>query len=377
MTKEKTNRSKENNSNPPVEPAVSSPPADNNPDFNPLAEAVNEKSYSKMGAQQFSPQQLQGDIPEPVFTPPPPEEEEIPTADRGNGSSSRKEKEQKQEPAGNPGLTDLSDKDKMDAAEKGAKLLMNLYKSAHDFANNMLEVSDRKLNKLQMSGELDMNILVPYGTNGAVRFGDFVQDYNSQCKEVLTVTPEFEKDVMPPLTRVLAKRGHGMTDEQYLAFAFGRDVLTKSFIFFQMKAQVNQIINFGKEQTASGGYKPQAHQPAQETTVAAQGPSMQQEEVPIVDQEMQQVVPLQDKILAQHLPTVSEGQSGLPQFGNRGALSNLEMAQASTEKISSKSRIASAKSKVKKTADTASIPQPGKKKRGRKLGSKNRNKLLK
>lgn len=345
--------------------------------FNPLGGSVDEKNYAGAGARQFTQQELQGDIPEPTFQPPPPDENDIPTAFSTSQKKKEKEKE-KPAPTFNPDMQSLPDKDKEEAAEKGAKFVMDMYKGLHGLANQSLKISDKKLNKLQMNGEIDMNVVVPYGDQGGVRFGDFVNDFNSQTEETLTVTPEFEKDVMPPLTRVLAKRGHGMTDEQYLMFAFGKDILAKGYMWYQIKSTVNDILKFGKDQTASGGYKgpaaqnnaPQNNPPNQPTPSYAEP-----EQAPADMQQEAVVIPIQDRILAQHLPTANTS-DGLPKFGNQAHLDNVDKTQASTEKLvtkSAKSRLADAGAKIRNSKRKSDVPEPPKK-RGRKLGSKNRKK---
>ena len=64
------------------------------------------------------------------------------------------------------------------------------------------------------------------------------------------------------MTRVLQKRGAGVTDEQYLIYLFGKDILVKGVIFSQIRGTMNDMINVMKEYTTTikenGGVPPKA-----------------------------------------------------------------------------------------------------------------------
>lgn len=128
---------------------------------------------------------------------------------------------------------------------------MQGYEWMHDLANKGLQVSEKKLNKLQAEGEINLNAMIDYDYGKKIRAGEFFQEYNEQVKGVLKVSDEFKEETIPVLERVLAKRGVGMTDEQYLMFLFGKDIAAKSMIFFQQKAQMNYMIESIKQATMS------------------------------------------------------------------------------------------------------------------------------
>lgn len=225
-------------------------------DFNPLGGKVNEKSYAGGGAGTAP----VIDIAEPTFAAPnfnnqePPKREE-PNAKKSNGGS-----QQASSSSGfNQELNELNDSEKMKAAQQAAQFGMTLYKGLHTWANaNLVQISDRKINKLIQEGEVDLDVAVPYSQHGMVRMGEFIQEFNVQAGEVLVVEKEFEDSVIPPLTRVLAKHGAGMTDENYLLFMFGQDIITKGIKVAQLRGTVKDIILFAKEQTASGRLRPVA-----------------------------------------------------------------------------------------------------------------------
>ena len=207
-------------------------------DFNPLDEQVNEKSYTTPNTNTQG-IDLNAPIPEPRFTPPPMDKRTI---------NQEQAKQPKPEPM-NPEMKNLGKKDTEMAAGHMAKLIIQGYEWMHQLANKGLQVSEKKLNKLQAEGEINLNAMIDYDYGKKIRAGDFFVEYNQQVSNVLTVSQEFKDEATPLLEKVLAKRGIGMTDEQMLMFVFGKDIAAKSMIFFQQKAQMNHMLSSIKEAT--------------------------------------------------------------------------------------------------------------------------------
>jgi hypothetical protein len=208
-------------------------------DYNPLDESVNEKPYTTPNVN-TSNVDLNAPIEEPRFAAPP--------IDTKNIKS--ESKQPKPDPI-NPEMRNLGKKDTDLAASHMAKLILQGYEWMHDLGNKGLKVSERKLNKLQADGEINLNAMIEYDYGKNIRAGDFFIEYNQQVENVLKVSPEFKEEVTPILEKVLAKRGVGMTDEQMLMFLFGKDIAAKSMMFFQQKTQINMMIASIKEATTS------------------------------------------------------------------------------------------------------------------------------
>ena len=206
-------------------------------DFNPLDEAVLEKEYTKHNVK-VNPNDFVNPIPEPAFTPPP-----------MTGGLTEEEKVKKPEEPFNPKMKELPNKDKTDAAEKVAEMIMGGYKWLNQFADNRLLFDEKKIAKLQRDGEIDLGVGIPVSPSITMSAGEFIQEYNDQSRGTITVSQEFEEETMPVLTRVLAKRGVGMTDEQYLAYLFGKDALTKVFLMNQSLGVKKEILQQLKEAT--------------------------------------------------------------------------------------------------------------------------------
>jgi hypothetical protein len=112
---------------------------------------------------------------------------------------------------------------------------------------------------------IDLSIPIPYEYGKTITAGEFLQDFNEQNKDALTVSKEFKKEVTPVLTRVLEKRGAGLTDEQYLGYLVGKDLVVKLVIVAQLRTTMNDMINVIKDYTeatrAGGGVPPQPQAP--------------------------------------------------------------------------------------------------------------------
>jgi len=206
-------------------------------DFNPLDEPVNEKRYSQPNVN-VGDMDMNTPISEPNFTPPPFQKKKPET----------KEEPKKREPV-NPEMKGLPKKDVDMSAKAAAKMILQGYDWIHLLANKGLKVSEKKLNKLQAEGEINLNALIDYDYGKRMRAGEFFEEYNRQVEGILVVSDEFKEEVTPVLERVLAKRGIGMTDEQLLMFMFGKDIAAKSLIFFQQRQVLNNMVENIKQAT--------------------------------------------------------------------------------------------------------------------------------
>ena len=214
-------------------------------DFNPLDEAVNEKEYTKHNVR-VNPNDFNSDIPEPSFTPPP----MVGGLTQEEKSSKPKEKE-----PFNPQVKDMSKKDKQMASKRVADMCMTAYKWLNKFADSQLQFDERKIAKMEMEGEIDLNVEIPVGANVSMSAGEFIQEYNEQSKNTIVVTKEFEDEVMPVLIDVLEEEGITMTKKQELAYLIGKDVAIKGFMGYQnykvKKDTLKMLVELNKNIKAS------------------------------------------------------------------------------------------------------------------------------
>jgi len=214
-------------------------------DFNPLDEAVNEKEYTKHNVR-VNPNDFNSDIPEPSFTPPP----MVGGLSQDEKSSKPKEKE-----PFNPQVKDMSKKDKQMASKRVADMCMTAYKWLNKFADSQLQFDERKIAKMEMEGEIDLSVEIPVSPTVSMSAGEFIQEYNEQSRGTITVTKEFEEEVMPVLIDVLEEEGITMTKKQELAYLIGKDVSIKAFMGYQnykvKKDTLNMLVELNKTIKAS------------------------------------------------------------------------------------------------------------------------------
>ena len=208
-------------------------------DFNPLDEPVLEKAYTRPNVK-VDPKDFVGDIPEPTFTPPP-----------MGTPISEDEKVKKAEPIKplNKEMNQMSNKDKNEAAGKFADMIMSGYKALNNWADSQLLFKEKKIRKLVNEGHIDLSVQVPVSPTQSMSVGEFVNEYNEQTKGTIKVSREFEEEVMPVLTRVLAKRGVGFTDEQYLGYLVIKDGISKGFLMQQSLSVQKEFLQMFKEAT--------------------------------------------------------------------------------------------------------------------------------
>jgi len=237
--------------------------------YNPFLEQVTERPYSTVNVG-VTQEQLKSSIPEPVYSPFSVDSNENPYNMLGGDGQPSGGGQKRESAPFNPMMNDVSDGDKKMGAQHMAKLLVDGYEQLHVFANKALQVPEKKIRKLEKEGLIDLSIPIPYEYGKTITAGEFLQDYNDQNKDVLTVSKEFKKEVTPVLTRVLEKRGAGLTDEQYLGFLVGKDLVVKLVIVAQVRSTMNDMINVIKDYTeatrAGNGVPPQPQAPTPKQT---------------------------------------------------------------------------------------------------------------
>lgn len=200
------------------------------------ANQVNTKSYAKSNTK-IADDLLNTPIEEPRIIPPPPPPP--PTMDAP-----------KVEKPFNPELKDLDAKEKNTAAARAADMAIQMYVWLHQLGNKALQISNRKLDKLQQQGLVDLSVPVNY--NGAqMTIYQLIGMYNQANEGVLEVSEEFKAKVKPLLIQIFEKKGVGLTPEQELVFIVAQDMTTKAAIVYVVMQQKKDMINAVKDNTAA------------------------------------------------------------------------------------------------------------------------------
>lgn len=275
------------------------------------------------------------DIPEPTFYAPPEEE------------ASPEPTELKEEARQfNPEYTDLSSKEKKEGAELMADAIIDGYSSLIGYAGNLATISERKLTNEIVEGNINPNLTLQVDEEGSEqKVMQFVSSYNEGAKEAFSVSQEFKETVKPPLTRVLQKRGAAMTDEQFLMFHFGKDILEKGVMAFSLRSQNNQILEMLRERTISEKQiiqsvpQPDSTEPSQEKKIVPAEEEFIDKNPPATrtqrkneSKKRKPTVLTEDQIYSTELLPKAEfiepyvAPPGMPEFGNKELLDHMDKA---------------------------------------------------
>jgi hypothetical protein len=236
--------------------------------FNPLSESTIERDYSRPPIQEgYVP-----DLEEPTFHQKTFNEIQ---SDRGqqtspNGGSNPPQGGMPMNSGGsdpfmnpNPALNELDDREKRIASEHMVDAVLDTYDTLSTMSGSLAKMDEQKVRDLIAEGKISSTRRIPVDEHGnTVSVMEFVQGYNSQVGTAVENDPAFRKKVRPVMIRVFSKKGWGMTDEQFLLFAFGKDISIKAVTLYGMKKGVNDILaRLQDEAKVQGVRKPQQTAP--------------------------------------------------------------------------------------------------------------------
>ena len=204
--------------------------------FNPLEEPIKQRSYNK------SSQTNVGDIPEPNFSKNESAEERLESIEEEGASFEEDElddelvEESELDNVTNEAMNELDDKDKKLAAKQLVQTVLDGYEMLHELGKNFVKYPQEKVQEKIMNKEIDPTMEIPIDEHGGTTNPvDFFQNFNEQAEEAISYDPEFGEKVRPAMERVFAKKGWGMTDEQFLLVAFGKDAAWKGVQIMSLK----------------------------------------------------------------------------------------------------------------------------------------------
>lgn len=205
------------------------------PSFSPIAEPVIERSYNETTVVSEI-----GDIPEPEY---------------GNGTltfedfaeETVEEEVTQKEPSAfekisNPAMTDLDNKESKFAAAQLVDTILDGYEMLHQLGAKAAKVSEDKVTKMVMSGEIDNDIRIPVSETDDLNAIEYVGMHNQQAEELFEYDKSFNDKVRPTMIRVFQKKGWGVSDEQFLLITFGKDIATKGVMAFSFRRTANAML---------------------------------------------------------------------------------------------------------------------------------------
>lgn len=148
------------------------------------------------------------------------------------------------------GFNKLSPSEQDQASKMAADLFLGAYEKGHVLAQQVCTVSDRRLNKMKLNNEIDLDIEIApeTKTENAMTLGGFVNQINTNIKSELVVTEEFKSEVREPLQRLAKKMGIGVSDEWYVIGKFGMDIAQKGAIVVGLRNTINDMLSHYSKQ---------------------------------------------------------------------------------------------------------------------------------
>lgn len=204
----------------------------------PIDAPVIERSYNKVEVDDTI-----GDIPEPDFV------NSTPTFEEEMEEQSAPEPEPSPfDNVTNPAMENLDKKERKEASSQLVTTVLDAYEMIHPLFAKIGSINESKVQDKILNGEINPELSIPISEDGtSVNALEYAQTYNEQVKEAVKYAPEFGEKVRPAMERVFAKKGWGMTDEQYLMVAFGKDLAVKATMMIALRKQGNEMIkNFAK-----------------------------------------------------------------------------------------------------------------------------------
>ena len=304
-------------------------------DYNPLQENVKQRPYTRPNVEVTDATPMS----EPVFTPPSFEQLQSGfEADMNGGGTPVDDRtawglNDEDVSNANPYVENLDKKDQRAASAAMADAVLDGYSQLNGFGNKLIQFDAPKVEEMMRKGEIDPNVSLP--VNGQnIGILDYINEYNTQTADVISVSQEFKDKVRPVMIRVMMKRGIGMTDEQLLAYYFGVDILTKGAMIYGLRKQNASLLETLKEM--SNGYTrpstPPPSQPTQPTQPTYEEPAPQprqetKSERQYVEPEEAQVIreePVQEAVVMDEPIRKARQRRPAPQFGDEGILSQME-----------------------------------------------------
>jgi len=305
-------------------------------DFSPLMENVVQRDYTKPSVDvpnDFTP------IDEPMFTQPSFDEinETYQNSLNGGESATNESGGQGGSDFGggdfgsaNPSMEQLDSKDQRVAAKAMVEAVLDGYTQLNRFGNKLVQFSPDKVDEMMRNGEIDPNISLPIdGQN--VGIGEYINEYNKQVGDVISVSEEFKNKVRPVMTRVFMKRGIGMTDEQLLMYYFGIDIITKGAMIVGLRKQNANLIENLKQITSEGATAPKPEpkkkkeKPVEKQYVEPTDEGYDTGREYVEPEEVKQK-PVEDFVDAEVIVErpVKPKTSSMPEFGDSDILSHME-----------------------------------------------------
>jgi len=240
--------------------------------FNPLMDEIVERDYTKEmiennmgnGATTTTNNGFEEMIPEPSYDIPSydiDEEGNTPTSSKPSSSSNNSSTSEPKAPL-NPSMAEMPSGEKRKAAKKTAEALLSTYARVFPFPfKKIASFNMSKMERLQTSGELDLNMTV---TEDGKTVKNHFESVNKQVEEVFTVTTEMQEELKEPLIDLLMEQELALSPTQRLLIVFGGQAVQFTTATIQIALQNKQALEQFKDFHAQRGGRRQTQQQQQQ-----------------------------------------------------------------------------------------------------------------
>jgi len=274
-------------------------------DFDPLAEPVIQRAYTRARIKNTGNVGFEEEIPEPDYAQPfvqdysdAPHSETGGDTSSGFGEATSFDESSDDNSAGgsNPEYDELSPAQKRKAAQKTADVILTTYANFLPVPfKKIASINIKKWERMHMADEMDMNMTV---TEDGTTVRSYAEDVNRQVEDTFVITEEMKEEAREPLIDLLMEQSLALTPTQRLMLVVGQQVLTMGMATVQFavnnKHALNQFKEFHEERKAAGFGKssPSSSPPPnpQQKTAAPPPPAQKQEETysaPIIEDDTQ------------------------------------------------------------------------------------------
>jgi hypothetical protein len=162
---------------------------------------------------------------------------------------------------------ELPKNEKEENALLAADAIIHAYSNLKMGVPSLLSISEKKLNKMQNKGEINLfqPVKLSRTSPATITVKQLVDQFNATVESPFVTSPEFKENVRPLLAHVLQEEGIALTPKQLLIYYFAQDAAMTLKNGFAAAADRSELINQLKE--SNKAYASQPVTPVQPTVV--------------------------------------------------------------------------------------------------------------
>lgn len=154
----------------------------------------------------------------------------------------------------NPKFNEMSDNQKKKQTQKMARSIVRLVCAVYEKGIvwwGTKEITDAKLQELQVSGELDLSLLLELSEGQEMEVRDFFEKQRGQIENLAVISNEEKEILIESLTDVMLEKGIGPTPMQVLMLNIAEVFGVRTLMAYSIQKQTGDLITQLKEITAN------------------------------------------------------------------------------------------------------------------------------